>query len=518
MSESQPPQDEVLALLGSASAYRPQPDRVKRIDTHASVVFLAGEDAFKVKRAVRYPFLDFSTLEKRRLACLNELALNRRTAPAIYLGVEPIVRDAGGKLRIGGEGEIVEWTVRMRRFDDERLYDRLAERGALPLEAMDALAREIAAFHDAADRKLAPTYAHVWLERVIAENETAFAADPALFAPDAAAALTKASRDAFGTFAVLLTKRAHGGFVRHCHGDLHLRNIVDIEGRPVLFDAIEFDDQIATVDVLNDLAFLLMDLGARGLGVPANRVLNAYLEAEGSTGNLVGLALLPLFLSLRAGIRAKVEALRARQGPETARAEAEASALHYFSLAQAYLTPPPARLVAIGGLSGSGKSTVARALAPELGAFPGAVHVRSDIMRKRMFGVPAEARLPVSAYAPKISDMVYTACRKNALSALEAGHSAIVDAVHARADEREAIEGIAARVGVPFRGLWLQAGKDVLIERVGGRSGDASDADADVVESQSSYELGRIDWRVIDASGSLDETLRACRRALGLSG
>ena len=233
--------------------------------------------------------------------------------------------------------------------------------------------------------------------------------------------------------------------MRHCHGDLHLRNIVEIDGAPVLFDAIEFDDRLAMIDVLYDLAFLLMDLGKRGLGAHANAVLNAYLDAEGGTGNLIGLAALPLFLAMRATIRAKVEMLRARMA---ARIQAEAArdeARAYFALAQEFLAPVAPRLIAVGGLSGSGKSAVARAIAPSLGAFPGAVIVRSDVERKRLFGVAPEERLPARAYAPEVSDQVYAMSRKRAMMALFGGQAAIVDAVHAKPEEREALAALAAR-------------------------------------------------------------------------
>jgi hypothetical protein len=201
--------------------------------------------------------------------------------------------------------------------------------------------------------------------------------------------------------------------VRHCHGDLHLRNIVEIAGKPVLFDAIEFDDSLATIDVLYDLAFLLMDLGKRGLEAHANEVLNAYLDVEGSTGNLLGLAALPLFLSMRAMIRAKVELLRASKADaEEAKAQARDEARAYFELARSFImSADRARLIAIGGLSGSGKSAVARRIARRIGAFPGAVHVRSDVERKRLFGFPPNMRLPDRAYAVEISDEVYAICR-----------------------------------------------------------------------------------------------------------
>jgi predicted kinase len=316
-------------------------------------------------------------------------------------------------------------------------------------------------------------------------------------------------REVFTALSPLLRTRARDGYVRHCHGDLHLRNIVEIDGRPVLFDAIEFDDSLATIDVLYDLAFLLMDLGKRGLGAHANAVLNAYLD-RGDSGNLLGLVGFPFFLSLRAMIRAKVERLRAQKAAPDDKAAALAEVRAYFDLARAFLAPLPARLVAIGGLSGSGKSAVARAIAPEIGAFPGAVIVRSDVERKRLFGVAPSERLPQSAYAPGISDQVYTMCRKRAALALQAGRSVIVDAVHAKPEERDAVAALAARHGVPFTGLWLEAPAEIMQARVGARAGDVSDATPDVVETQLSYDLGPLAFTRIVAGLALDDVAALC--------
>jgi predicted kinase len=283
----------------------------------------------------------------------------------------------------------------------------------------------------------------------------------------------------------------------------------------VLFDAIEFDDRLATIDVLYDLAFLLMDLGKRGLPRHANAVLNCYLDEEASTGNLIGLAALPLFLSMRAGIRAKVDMLRARMAP---RAEADAAreeARAYFALAQNFLAPAAPRLIAIGGLSGSGKSAVSRAIAPFVGAFPGAVHVRSDVERKRLFGVAPSDRLPASAYAPEISDRVYAMCRKRALMALEGGQAVIVDAVHAKKEERDAVAALAAERNIPFTGLWLDAPGRLMRDRVAARTGDVSDATAEVVDVQLGYDVGPQSFAVIDASKPLDQVAAACLERIG---
>ncbi|MGC2410093.1 MAG: AAA family ATPase [Methyloceanibacter sp.] len=501
--------------MASPEAYDPAPTQVERIETHASVVFLAGERAYKVKRAVRYPFLDFSTIELRRRACLNELSINRRTAPHLYLEVMPVTVSDRGEFALGGQDKVVEWVLTMRRFEQANLYDRMAEEGRLPLASMPLLAQTIAAFHRSADRVLAPQQSVSALLAVLKDNETVFAATEAAFPRETLATVKRGSRQALAALEPVLKARALGGYVRHCHGDLHLRNIVEIDGAPVLFDAIEFDDAVATVDVLYDLAFLLMDLGARGLGTHANLVLNAYLDACGSTGNLVGLKALPLFLSMRAMIRAKVELLRAKLGPVPLETEARRRATSYVLLARDYLASRPPGLMAIGGLSGSGKSSVARVLAPRLGPFPGAVHVRSDVERKRLFGSSADQPLPENAYAAEVTDIVYRICRKRALMALEAGQSVIVDGVHAKAEERDAIAACAACAGVEFTGIWLEAPPETMRGRIERRTGDISDATAAVLDQQLMYELGPQSFTVVDASRPLDEVAASCLGVIG---
>jgi aminoglycoside phosphotransferase family enzyme/predicted kinase len=506
-------QAKALNLMGRPQTYDPPPATVECIETHASYVFLAGEFAYKVKRAVKYPFLDFSTLEKRHRACLNELRINRRTAPHLYLEVVPISEEPDGTLSLRGRGKPVEWLLVMRRFAQEALYDRMAAEGRLTLAAMGPLADVIGDFHDAADRVLTQDQAVLPLAEILTDNETVLARNVDVFACDSDMSLprdfARTMRDVFTALSPLLRARARDGYVRHCHGDLHLRNIVEIGGRPVLFDALEFDDSLATIDVLYDLAFLLMDLGKRGLGAHANAVLNAYLDRK-RTGNLLGLAALPFFLSLRAMIRAKVELLRAQNAAPETREGALAEARAYFDLACAFLVPVPARVVAIGGLSGTGKSAVARAIAPEIGAFPGAVIVRSDVERKHLFGVAPRERLPERAYAQGVSDQVYAMCRKRAALALEAGWSVIVDAVQAKPEERQAVAALAEIHGVPFTGLWLEAPAEVLRARVWERQGDVSDATPRVVEAQLAYDLGPMAFDKIDASGSIDDVAALC--------
>ena len=540
-------QAKVLRFLGSPEAYGLGDATVECIETHASIVFLAGDRAYKVKRAVKYPFLDFSSLEKRHEACLNELKINARTAPGLYLRIAPVLALPDGGFRLGAEGEgeggesigeVVEWVLVMRRFDQRGLFDHMAEEGRLPLALMAPLAEEIASFHASADRHLAQDGPVAALASILGDNAAELAAARDAFAPEAASSLAETARAALSSLTPLIKARAPDGYVRHCHGDLHLRNIVLVEDRPVLFDAIEFDDRLAIVDVLYDLAFLLMDLGKRGLHAHANAVLNAYLDAEGSTGNLVGLALLPLFLSTRAAIRAKVELLRTGKLEGEAADAALVEARTYFDLARRFLVRSRPHLVVIGGLSGSGKSAVSRAVAASFaempldcaempkrdaempmggaempmdrGGFPGAVHVRSDRERKRMFGVGPGERLPKNAYASEVSVLVYAACRKRAGLALEAGCSVVLDGVHARPDERAAARQVAEKLGVSFTGIWLDADPSVLKSRVFARKGDISDATPEVVEEQFGYDLGVLDFARVDGAKSLEDVVKSC--------
>jgi hypothetical protein len=509
MAETQEP---VLKLLGDPATHGGRP--VKRIDTHAATVFLAGERAFKIKRAVRFPFLDFSTLEKRKAACEAEIEVNRAFAPQIYLRVVAITRAADGTLALAGGGEPVEWAVEMRRFDEGLTLDHLADQGRVDAALADRLGRMVADAH----AKAAPVEPGPWIEAIggyIAEHDVELAKAPELFAPAEVAALGHASRAAYARIRPLLAERGRRGLIRRIHGDLHLGNIALIEGAPVLFDAIEFSPLIGSGDVLYDLAFLLMDLTERGLPQPANAVFNRYLAQARRAEDLEALAALPFYLSMRAAIRAKVTAeRRERAAPAEADAIGE-SARRYFELARRAIAPPAPVLVATGGRSGTGKSALARALGPELAPLPGAVVLRSDAERKALLGKPESETLAPQAYAAEVTAQVYAVIADKARRALAAGHSAILDAVFARPHERLLAEASAAVLGVAFHGLFLEAPLATRLARVGSRNRDASDADAAVALAQESYDLGPLAWARIDAAGSLDETLRQARSQLG---
>lgn len=504
-------QREVIAFLSDPATFA-IPGPVERIDTHAAMIFLAGDHAYKLKRAVRYAYLDFSTPEQRKSVCEAELALNTLTAPEIYLNATQVGREADGRLALG-RGEPVDWVVVMRRFSADCLFDVMAREHRLNPALIRELADRIAAFHDQAP--VVPGAGAARVRKVIDGNRASMAALPADILPDAdCALLTTRSLAMVDQLAPLLDRRATTGHVRHCHGDLHLANICLWQGRPTLFDCLEFDAELATTDVLYDVAFLLMDLCQRGLRSEASLLFNRYCDMRGESD---GLAVMPLFLSMRAAVRAHVEASAAcRQDDAEKRNAKIVAARDYLGAALAFLDRPPPRLIAIGGLSGTGKSTLAGHLAPVVGAAPGARWLRTDVLRKRLFGVSPEDRLPAEAYTKARNGAVYDKLLELARLTLAAGMSVVVDGVFADPAERNAVRELATATQTPFTGLWLEAPRDVLHQRVEQRRGDASDADASVVDHQLGYTLGDLaGWIRTPATGTPDDVLAAALDAIG---
>jgi uncharacterized protein len=491
-----PDQDAALAFMDQSV----RRGAAKRIDTHASIVYLEDDRVLKIKRAVRLPFLDFSTLEQRKHACEEELAVNRRHAPKLYRRVVPITRGSGG-LEIGGSGPIVEWAVEMARFDESKTLDHLARAGGIAPALAEKLADVLRGSHERADISDGSTWLPS-LAKIIDRNTEKFRKQAAL-AGEAVMRLHEQSHRRLVAALPLLRRRAATGLVRRCHGDAHLGNIVLIEGQPVLFDAIEFDPAIATTDVLYDLAFPVMDLIHFDLKATANRLLNRYLQT--AWDECAGaLAALPLFLSIRAAIRSHVLFTKCEQGMDD---ESAAQAKSYFDLALRLLEPTRPSLIAIGGKSGTGKSVLARDVAGLIAPLPGAVILRSDVIRKQLLGVEPLVKLSAAAYGPEVTARVYDTMLARAHGIVSQGFSVIVDAAFLQEAERDELAIEARRMTADFRPIFLDAELAVRLKRIGSRQNDASDANRDVAALQESYDLGRLDWPVVDASGSPGQTL-----------
>lgn len=465
------------------------------IETALARVFLTPGAVFKQKRAVRFDYVDFTTPAQRFAALARELEFNQATAPDIYRAIRRITRRADGGLEFDGPGEELERVLEMRRFADDAVLS--ANPDALDGAMAEALGRTIARMHAAA-----PLRSSSGLAYTVPSNAAVLRGLAGELGAAAVEALIAATEAEYARQRPLLEARAQAGFSRRCHGDLHLGNILVEQGRPVPFDCIEFNDALSDIDVLYDLGFLLMDLDFRERREAAVRVLSGYLDeaARRFASDLWGgLAALPLVLSVRATVRAHV---CAHSG------EAELGR-RYLAAAQAHLAPTRPVLAAVGGRSGSGKSSVARRIAPALGAAPGAVILRSDEIRKRQAGVAPTEPAPRAAYTPAADAAVFEALFATAETLLKAGRAVVLDATFLRPEARARAEALAQSAGVAFHGLWLEAPAEVLEARVAARQGDASDADVAVLRNQLTRDPGAMDWRVLDASGPIDATAEA---------
>ncbi len=505
-------QSEVIAFLRDPSSWLGHPPLIEVIETHGALVFLAGDSVLKMKRAVRLPYLDFSTLSARHQFSKREFEINSSHAPGLYRGVVAVTREANGRLAIGGQGTPVEWVVHMHRFAQDQLLSSMLQGPGIPNTMAIALADAIVAYHGSAPSKFGT------VDSVDAVAQSIFAAlshqtDRRI--AEAADRFLPAMQVQLSRSTGIRRERAEAGCVRRCHGDLHLNNIVLWQGAPVPFDAIEFDETLATIDTLYDLAFLLMDLERSHARATANLVLNRYLWRTSEAIDLRGLAALPLYLGVRAGVRAMVAIDRARlvAKPEPSLIEHVAATME---LAGRFLAPPAPRLIAVGGLSGTGKTVLSACLAPLIGAVPGALHLRTDLERKHLAGVGELDQLPVSSYTEQASHVIYQNLISHARLALSAGHSVILDGVYAREDERCAIKSLAEEFGISLEAIWLEGDRSVLKSRVASRSGDASDATPDVVDLQKNIETGPITWQRIDASRPKAVVLADAISALGL--
>jgi uncharacterized protein len=465
-------QQEIARYLSGLSGCPPR-------ETHISAVFIGTGTAWKLKKAVRTPFLDFSEPDAREHFLRRELVLNKPAAPGIYRDVVAVSRRPDGSLELGGDNAI-DWVLRMAPVPAGDFLDVIAANGTMSPRLLDDLGDCVAAYHqrlaavpgqDSAGRLMAITQGNV--RSALATGLPRPAVEAWRLRMTAA---IEARRD-------WLAERSAAGFVRRCHGDFHLGNLCLWEGKPVAFDALEFDEALATIDVGYDLAFLLMDLDRRVGREAANRVMNRYVARTGD----ISMRGLPIFLSERAMIRAHVLTAMGQDSNV------------YLAAAQAYLKPAPAVVIAIGGLQGTGKSTLARVLAPELGPAPGALILRSDEIRKRLHGAEPEARLPPGAYTETANIKTNQAVIEQARLAAASGHAVVVDATFLDLTVRRDLMSAINQAGVPFLGIWLEAPLPVLEARIAARAGDASDATVAVLHGSVKDNPGAGDWLSVDA-------------------
>lgn len=485
------PQREVAQFLTTLSGAPPR-------ETHISAIFVGQDTVWKLKKAVRMPFLDFTALEARHHYLSRELDLNKPAAPCIYRDIVPVARQPDGSLVLGG-ADAVDWVLRMARVPEDDFLDVIVARGRLT----PALLRDLGDCVFALHARLPPItgWDSVASMHRIADGNLTSARAAAL--PEAR---ISAWREAVGAeitrTADILRQRATHGAVRRCHGDLHLGNMCLWQGKPVAFDALEFDEDLATIDVGYDLAFLLMDVDLKAGRSAANQVMNRYIARGGDTGVL---APMQLFLSQRAFIRAHV--FKATGD--------EAAAQRHLDAAEAYLRPGSRpRVIAIGGLQGTGKSTLARMLAPELGPAPGALVVRSDEVRKRLFGALPEQSLDAEAYTDRSNCRTNAAVVSQAAEAARQGHTVIVDSTFLAPGMRESLEQAVALSGIPFTGIWLEAPLPILEQRIRSRRNDASDATVAVLRKAAERGIGRGQWAGVDAARGVP--IDAVRQLLAL--
>lgn len=501
-------QDAVLSLLMRPDTY-PVAQPVTHVETHGAHVFLCGDVALKIKRAVRLDYMDLSTPALRHRFLERELALNRSAAPDIYRDIVPITRKPDGGLELAGGGPVVDWVLRMHRFPKDCEMIEVARDGRLTDPVAESLGQSIHAFHARCPKRTEP--ADVLMGEILDELGRVFAGFSDRLPGDRVLRVLEDARSQLAEVSEALRARTRQGWVRRVHGDLHLGNLLLIDGRPRPFDALEFDERLATSDVLYDLAFLLMDLCHRGLGRQANLTMNAYLLAARGRQD-AGLCALPLFMAIRAMIRAMVllQTAELSAGPACGNEAMPSEADRYMVEAERFLHREDRGLILVGGLSGSGKTVLARQLAPVTGPCPGAVHLRTDTERRSRSGA--------ARYDAATREAVYARMMDRAAVILNAGRNVVLDATFLDRRQREAAKALSDGLGLNFRGLWLQAPEAVLVGRVAARMGDESEADAAVVAKQvATFDAppGPGDgWVVLDAEGPPEAVLAAALAAL----
>ncbi|MCU0551082.1 MAG: AAA family ATPase [Leptolyngbya sp. Prado105] len=471
----------VEALLNPGMYDHPVKGEIELIQTHVSYVFLTGDYVYKLKKPVNFGFLDYSTLDKRKHFCEEELRLNKRGAAELYLGIVPITQD-GDRFVLNGSGEVVDYVVKMQQFPQETLLSAMYDRGELTEQHLLDLAKVLAAFH-----KSAPTNDYILsfgevaqIRQAIDENYDQTVGYIGVAQTQAQFDQTKAYTDKlFAESEALFKSRVENKFIRECHGDVHLRNICFWNNKILLFDCIEFNEPFRFVDTMFDVAYIIMDFDARNRRDLSNLFLNAYLE---QSGDWEGLQVLPLYNSRQSYVRAKVTSflLSDPSIPESVKAESKETASRYYRLSWEYTQPRQGKIVLMSGLSGSGKSTIASKLARETGA----IQIRSDAVRKHLGGIALDEKGDASLYSAEMTQKTYDRLLELGSTLASQGYTVILDAKYDRQALRAPVIEKAQAAGIEIEILHCDVSAEVLRDRVAQRQGDISDADLDVLAQQ----------------------------------
>lgn len=499
-------QSDIIKALSTPAIYGKNVKKVTKMESHIALIFLAGDMVYKLKRAVIYPTVDFSSPEKRKLACIAEMKRSTVYAPHLIIGIKPIRRLKNGKIRIGGHlGQEVDTVIVERRIPQKHLLDFLLPSPSFDrFETMD-LAEQLAELHTKAK-----TFRSKWgvsaIRSLILNIETTLGYFPEIFNPVKVNSLTHASLDMLKQHERLITFRQKTGRVKKCHGDLSLSNIAYDKKRFLFFSPIEYNENLDCIDTLYDLAYVTMDLEMKGLRRLSNILFNHYMSYM---NDIEGFPLFPLYQSLRASFRATVYAKRTALLSGEEKRKATLHAKEYFALARRFMADFKPILIACGGLSGSGKSRIAREIGGVMAPAPGAVILRDDVIKKQITGLAPHQRFNKTLDTPAFEKIVYDVLRQQATTALRTGACVIVDALFNDAVQRKGIEKLAQKMGIPFLGLWMDAPLNVRTMRVKRRKRNPSDIrKEDELESQLNLKTGKISWKIVDTSGTKEETMK----------
>lgn len=486
---------------------------IKKIETHGSVVLLGKHHALKLKKQVTFDHMDYGSPSKRSACLHKEYQINSKTAQGLYLAVEYAQVQPDGQLNIGNHLTDGEPYLKMKRFADTHRLDHFAAINGISDILGEQLADGIIEFHKAAtvitNAAIIPAFTSVISRNFDQLNQYC----PVLFDQTDIDLFRRQLAQQLDQIEALLQDRFHQNWIRYGHGDMHLQNICILDGKPVLFDAIEYEDDFIIGDVLYDLSFLLMDLAAKGFQDTANQIFNQYVRKMGwllNSRNLRVLRCLPFFMAMRAGIRTHVAASQFTQATtETDKNLFADQARNYLKTSFQYLHKPHPIAIAIGGYSGSGKSTIAKKIASMIGSNPGALRIRSDEIRRQLIDWDDFSPMPQHAYTSDMSQAVYTKMQEIALAALAEGHSVILDAVLDREIDRLMFQKSLSDTGTDFYGFWLVVDPAEMEARISGRTRDASDATVGILRLQlERHPLIQTDWTKINANGPVPETLK----------